>query len=169
MKNSAIRKKICGKCRKLKAPLAFYPSKLLKSRLSCYCRDCELNRSKSRANYKKLYDSKYYKTIKGHLNSIYNAMIRRCNPQNKEKQIYYYGVKVLIPKEKFFAWSINQSDYVQIYKNWKNNKYNRRLSPSIDRIDSDLHYSLDNIRWLTLSNHATITNNKRWGNLDATA
>lgn len=162
-------KKKCTKCKKLKINTDFYKCSKNKSGLYSSCIVCERLRSFNRKDQKSKANAIYYKTIKGHLNSIYNAMLRRCNPNNKKTKDLYYGVKVLITKEEFINFSLNNSDYILIYNKWKKTGYNRKLSPSIDRIDSDLHYSLDNIRWLPCGIHSTLTNNKRWGNIHARA
>jgi hypothetical protein len=52
-------------------------------------------------------------------------------------------------KEEFFKWA-NNDTFKKLYLNWKRNKFNKNLSPSIDRIDLNKGYFLDNIQWITM-------------------
>lgn len=43
--------------------------------------------------------------------------------------------------------------FISLYRIWQDSGFERKLTPSIDRIDSSKGYTLDNIQWLTLSNN----------------
>lgn len=49
-----------------------------------------------------------------------------------------------------FKEYIVNSDYDKIYKNWVNSGYEKKLTPSIDRLDPKKNYTLDNIRICSL-------------------
>ena len=46
-------------------------------------------------------------------------------------------------------WLNNQETYYTLHKNWVDSNYDRKLAPSIDRIDDYLGYTLDNIELMT--------------------
>jgi hypothetical protein len=146
----------CSNCETFLPLSAYHKDITKKSNLRKDCKEC-----RSKVN------QIYYKTVHGHLTSIYNAMKTRCNLSNTHTHfVWYHGVKLLVTKEDFISWSKSaQSGYMKLYHAWKKFGYIRTLSPSIDRIDSDLHYSLDNMQWLSLSTHSTKTNNHRWRNV----
>lgn len=52
-------------------------------------------------------------------------------------------------KDELVAWLFSQPAFHSIYNAWEQSNYDKMLSPSIDRIDSSLGYSLDNIRLMT--------------------
>lgn len=47
--------------------------------------------------------------------------------------------------EEFILWVDNQGNATQLYDNWKSSNYLKSLAPSVDRINSLLPYTLDNI------------------------
>lgn len=161
--------KECFCCKKFKSFACFYSSKINKSGLFTNCIECEKQRTRKRMPEKLAGNKLYYRTLHGHLTKIYNAMKRRCNPSNAVSRPWYYGVKVKLTKEDFFRWSLKQTNFMELHLVWEQSGYTRNLVPSIDRIDSDLHYSVDNMRWLSLAEHMKITNAKRWGKIDACA
>lgn len=46
-------------------------------------------------------------------------------------------------------WAFSQAKFFSLYEAWISSGYNRRMKPSIDRIDDDKSYSLDNIQLVT--------------------
>lgn len=55
-------------------------------------------------------------------------------------------------------WSLHDEKYLKCYKSWEESKWNKWYAPSLDRIHSDLNYSMDNIQWISWREN----NLKRW-------
>jgi len=45
--------------------------------------------------------------------------------------------------------------FVELHEAWKYSNFNRKLTPSIDRIDNKKGYTVDNMQWMTLSNNSS--------------
>ena len=97
---------------------------------------------------------------KRYLKNAYTNMRYRCYGLKRTHPSYivYVGVQCKITLEEFIEWSMKESDFPEIHKKWKDARFESTLAPSLDRIDSDIHYSIDNIQWLTRSAHAYKTN-----------
>lgn len=48
----------------------------------------------------------------------------------------------------------NWDHYMRLHREWRRDSFSRRLVPSLDRIDSTLHYSLDNIQIIPFHENA---------------
>ena len=105
---------------------------------------------------------KYEKTEKGFLVRVYRNMKSRVEGIQKLKYHLYQNLE-LLDKNIFYNYSLNDKDFINLYNNWIINDYDRRLTPSIDRKDSNLGYNLDNIRWITHSENSRLgaLSNKR--------
>jgi len=105
---------------------------------------------------------KYEKTEKGFLVRVYRNMKSRVEGIQKLKYHLYQNLE-LLDKNIFYEYSLNNNDFINLYNNWIVNNYDRKLTPSIDRKDSNLGYILDNIRWITHSENSRLgaLSNKR--------
>lgn len=61
----------------------------------------------------------------------------------------YKGRKLLFTKEQLTEFCLLDVSYRAIFKEWEASGFRRQLSPSVDRINNDGDYSLDNIQILT--------------------
>jgi hypothetical protein len=104
-----------------------------------------------------LNNSSYWKTKKGKLMLTYNNMKRRVDGYVKPH--LYKGLPIL-DRESFYNWSGSDDSFNELYNKWVESGYDRKLSPSIDRIDSSFGYVLDNIQWLTHSENSKKINVK---------
>jgi len=98
---------------------------------------------------------KYEKTKKGFLVRKYRNMLSRITGVQKQKYHLYKNLTIL-DKEIFYKWSLENKDFIKLYKNWEQNNYNRKLCPSINRIDSNNGYQLDNMEWITHSENSRL-------------
>ena len=96
---------------------------------------------------------KYEKTISGFLMRTYRNMQSRVLGIQKSKA-YLYENKELLPRETFYKWSRENSDFIKLFKDWESSQYSRKLTPSIDRIDSSLGYEVNNMQWITHSENS---------------
>jgi hypothetical protein len=72
----------------------------------------------------------------------------------KEDRYKYWAGKSILPKEIFILWAKNHPDFLRLYKQWINSGYIPKLAPSVNRIDSNLGYTLDNIEWVSKSDNS---------------
>lgn len=108
---------------------------------------------KRRAENKNAYTHKYEKTPMGFLVRKYRNMKSRVTGVQKKKYHLYKGL-YLLPKQFFYSWSLVNLDFQELWKKWVESGYERRLCPSVDRIDSNKGYTLDNMRWITHSENS---------------
>ena len=93
---------------------------------------------------------KYEKTKKGFLMRCYRNMLSRVKGVTKNKNHLYLGLEIL-DKNVFRDWSLHDESFNKLFTIWENSDYDRKKTPSIDRIDSNKGYTLDNIKWVTFS------------------
>lgn len=96
---------------------------------------------------------KYEKTPKGFLMRTYRNMLSRVTGVQSKKSHLYLG-KEILNKEDFYNWALKNDTFLMLFKNWTEKNYDRKLTPSIDRIDPKKGYTLSNIRWLTHSENS---------------
>lgn len=90
---------------------------------------------------------KYEKTINGFLMRSYRNMKSRILGIQWKKAHLYTG-KEILSKEDFYAWSLSNKNFIKLFKSWEKSNYERRITPSIDRIDSSFGYYLENMQWV---------------------
>lgn len=110
---------------------------------------------------------KYEKTKNGYLMRTYRNMKSRVLGILKKKAHLYDGLP-LMSKESFYAWSKQDPTFNQLFESWVNSGYNRKISPSIDRIDSHDGYTEGNIRWLTHSRNSQLGAESRFSSVIST-
>jgi len=146
--------KTCKICQQEKSLDQFVKHKQCKDGYSWTCKKCKLDKQKEvRQQSDNFYTKKYEKTIKGFLMRTYRNMKSRVLGIQYKKQHLYIG-KSLLNKELFYEFSINDNSFNELYNNWVNCDYNRKLTPSIDRIDTNKGYELENIQWITHSENS---------------
>lgn len=104
---------------------------------------------------------KYEKTPKGFLVRTYRNMLSRVTGVTKKKNHLYLGLEIL-DKETFYKWSLENISFQDLFTYWQMSNYQRRYTPSIDRIDSSKGYTLDNIQWITFSENCKRGANSRF-------
>lgn len=107
----------------------------------------ELNRKQREARVKNnnIHTKKYEKTKKGFLVRMYRNMQSRILGIQQKKAHLYLG-KEILDKNEFYEWALNNPEFHRTFDKWEAEGYERRIAPSIDRINSDYGYTLDNIR-----------------------
>ena len=145
--------KICSKCGEHKE-LELFPK-----HLECtygrkgVCKACTYQQQKLRTKLDKDKNhKKYRKTLKGLLSMTYCNMLGRVLGRVKP---HLYAGKEILSKEDFYEWSLTNPEYLNLHTQWVASGYDRKLSPSIDRIDPDGGYTFGNIRWVTHSENSS--------------
>jgi hypothetical protein len=171
--------KICSKCNKDLNNSLFYKDRSKLDGLSSYCKPCrkertreyrEINKQECKARNRKYYKENkdsinakrrkerikivdsvglsaeeynihYRRTQTGFLNNSYATQKRSCIEREHEKPQY--------TKQELKQWLESNKDFTSIWKRWVESEYKTELKPSIDRLDSNKTYSLDNIQVVT--------------------
>ncbi len=147
--------KVCNVCKKE------LPIKLFNKHLSTadkrqnQCRPC---RNKVQVEYRKerggnIKTTIYEKTFKGFLVRLYRNMKSRIDGVQKAK-FYLYEGKEILSKDDFYNWALNNLDYKILFDNYKESGFDRKLAPSVDRVDSNIGYVLSNMRFITHSQNS---------------
>jgi hypothetical protein len=88
---------------------------------------------------------KYEKTKKGFLVRMYrNMQSRTCGVQKKKSHLYL-GLS-LIDRDLFYEWALSSEQFHSMFLEWELSNYGRKLTPTVDRIDSSIGYELYRIR-----------------------
>lgn len=95
----------------------------------------------------------------GFLVRLYRNMKSRVTGIQKLKAHLYLG-KELLSKEDFYAWANQHDTFWKLFRVWENNNYDRKLTPTVNRIDPQGGYTKDNMEWLTHSENSSRTS--RW-------
>lgn len=96
---------------------------------------------------------KYEKTKNGFLMRLYRNMQSRIQGIQKEKFHLYEG-KTLVEREVFYDWAKNNSTFHSLFDDYEKSNYDRKLAPSVDRINSKLGYELSNMEFITHSENS---------------
>lgn len=104
---------------------------------------------------------KYEKTMNGFLMRLYRNMQSRVEGVQWKKAHLYKGLSILSRKV-FYAWAISHKDFNKLWIEWVASEYNRKLTPTVNRIDPKKGYELGNMEWLTHSENSRLGNYSRY-------
>lgn len=99
------------------------------------------------------YTLKYERTKHGKLMRVYRNMKSRIEGVQKHKAHLYVG-KYLMPKDEFYTWAVMSPEFHRLYAEWVESGYERKLAPSVDRVDSRVGYRAWNMQWVTHSENS---------------
>lgn len=106
---------------------------------------------------------KYEKTKKGFLVRLYRNMKSRVTGIQRAKFHLYAGCS-LLDRDTFYLWAFSSDIFHKLFDSWEKSGYERKLAPSVDRIDSFQGYVIENMEWVTMSeNSRRGTLNKYYG------
>lgn len=128
-----MEEKRCKECEDVKLVSNFYFNRLAKDGRSNTCSECA-------ANLKKI----KYRSLQGKAREILKEQKKRS--KKKGLPIPSYTI------EELWRWLL-QHNYKAMWQKWKDSNYKRALSPSINRLESDIGYSFDNIELITWEEH----------------
>lgn len=98
---------------------------------------------------------RYEKTKNGFLMRCYRNMKSRVSGVQTTKY-HLYKNKYLLPRESFYEWAKSSDDFHRLFDRWKAAGYNRKLTPSVNRIDPSLGYEVGNMEWITHSENSRL-------------
>lgn len=96
---------------------------------------------------------RYEKTPNGFLMRLYRNMKSRVSGVQHKKAHLYKG-KYLLPRSEFYEWARTNLKFWEMYTRWVRNGYNRKLTPTVDRINPANGYDLLNMEWVTHSENS---------------
>lgn len=106
-----------------------------------------------RKNNGNAYTTKYEKTPNGFLMRAYRNMLSRVTGVQKLKFHLYEG-RSLLPKQEFYDWAMGSPEFKSLFSAYKASNFERKLCPSVDRVDSNQGYQIDNMEWVTHSENS---------------
>jgi hypothetical protein len=130
------------------------------------CKEC--NKKDVRKNYadnideKRKYDSyRQRHSFQRIFNHRYMNIKHRCEGKisgGKYKGIYF------CQKDEFIEWCYkkkNMDQFISLWETWRDNNFERKYTPSIDRINNDNGYLPENLQWLTQSENSSKNDGKK--------
>lgn len=105
--------------------------------------------------------AKYEKTKRGFLMRCYRNMLSRITGVQVAKYHLYEGKRLDFTKQEFYEFSLGSDVFNKLFAEWELSEYNRKLTPSVDRINSAKGYSFDNIEWVTHSENSARSSAQR--------
>ena len=96
---------------------------------------------------------KYEKTKHGFLMRLYRNMQSRIDGVQKAKSHLYEG-KELLDRTEFYEWATEDKEFHRLFDLWEKSSYERKLAPSVDRINSSEGYYLSNMEFVTMSENS---------------
>lgn len=84
---------------------------------------------------------------------IFNHRYTQLRQRVEGRAVRHYKVegKELLSYEEYCMWlKNNMDDFERIYSSWEASGFERKLTPSIDRIDNNGSYTANNMRWISV-------------------
>lgn len=91
----------------------------------------------------------------------YRNMQSRVEGVQWKKAHLYQGLE-LMPRDEFYNY-LEDEDFKQLFQEYEDSGYERKLAPSPDRVDSSVGYTKENIEWVTHSMNSRRGAESRWG------
>ena len=147
--------KKCYQCKTKKELKEFYKHPEMVDGHQKRCKECA--KKNVRLNFKKNkeYYNKYDKDrIRNNFNYMFLHRYSSILAKTQGRAVRHYSVegKRICSKLKFMNWCYSEDvmkKFVKLHNNWKINNYCRKLCPSIDRINNNKGYMVNNLQWIT--------------------
>lgn len=120
---------------------------------------------KPRHNYCRFH--KNSRNANNFLSNLYGNIKRRVTTGGNTDCPHLYVGKPVMPKDAFMVWSKNHPDFLRLYKQWVTFNFDRKLTPVVNRLNSSLGYTLDNVEWITASQNSVLAASVRKTNAKA--
>jgi len=120
----------------------------------CAHKKCKNTRTLNGSRF--CYSHRTKASISGFLSNIYTRMNQRVRGGNTRRPDLYKGLPIM-PKNVFLTWSRNHPDFLRLYKQWVTSDFDRRLTPTLNRMNSNKGYTLGNVEWLTNSQNCGLS------------
>jgi hypothetical protein len=67
----------------------------------------------------------------------------------------YVGMEIL-SKDDFYKWGLENPEFTELFIQWRKYNYNRKYTPTVNRINPLKGYILGNMEWLTHSENSRL-------------
>lgn len=142
MLQNKIQNKTCAHCHQVKSASAFSPNKRMKCGLASWCKACS---SRCFASYVR-------ENPIGFLNQLYRKMKIRVDGSDPSQKKMYRGLPICT-KDEFLEWA-RETNFLELFAAWHKSGMQRRLVPSINRINNRKGYEIGNMEFLSLSDNS---------------
>jgi hypothetical protein len=88
-----------------------------------------------------------------YLGTCFSEMSRRVKTYDPLRP-NYFG-KDICKRDIFIDTFKNDLAFLNLYKNWQDNNFKRKYAPTIDRVNNDLDYTIDNLKFISHYNNST--------------
>ena len=78
-----------------------------------------------------------------------------------KRHIHLYSGLEILKREEFYLWACQSYILYNMFNKWEESNYDRKLCPTVDRINPTKGYTVDNIRWLTHSENSSNTRKRK--------
>lgn len=144
----------CSKCGAIKPLEAFPKRRDCSAGRARICQECINTAQRERRAKDGNADTKRYeKTPNGFLMRLYRNMKSRVTGVQKQKAHLYIGKSLLGPEE-FRDWALGSREFWFLFREYQESGYDRKLAPTVDRINSTLGYEVWNMEWVTHSENS---------------
>lgn len=146
--------KNCKQCDKAKPLSEYYKHKDMSDGHLNICKECKRSYAREQDTKERDYIRQRisFKRIFQHR---YGSMKQRVDGKATRK--YRVEGYDICTKEQFYEWcqdNSNMNKFKKLHKEWEISGFDRKLTPSIDRINNNRGYTVDNMQWITLTNNS---------------
>lgn len=67
---------------------------------------------------------------------------------------HLYQDMCLVEREAFYKWALSNPEFHKLFDEYEQQGYQRKLAPSVDRIDSSKGYCFNNMEFVTMSENS---------------
>ena len=147
--------KRCFKCGAIKPIDDFYRHPQMADGHLNKCKECTMidvrkNYSNRKTQYHAYDRMRYRNSKERYLDHIYNGIVQRC--EGRCNRSYRVCGTVPLSREEWEKFCKETDiEFMELYDVWKKSGFKRSLAPSIDRVNNDMGYEINNMQWLTQS------------------
>lgn len=150
--------KPCFKCNIKKPITDFYKHPQMPDGHVNKCKECNKRDVRKNHSLRTEHYREYDKTRQRHSKSrIFRHRYSSMKQRIEGRAIRAYGVtgRDFLSYEDYCKWvTANMDKFDKLYYDWEKDGFSRKLAPSIDRIDNKKGYTVDNMRWITVSSNS---------------